>query len=68
MKRRKRTLRGLTPVAKELCQLANDLDRVNRRLINLSDEVHRLEMGDQAVKRLKYRAEGQTEFNKEGAR
>jgi hypothetical protein len=50
VKRTKRTIRRLSPAAREIVRLANDLDRINRRLQKLALDVDGAE-SDAAVLR-----------------
>ena len=47
----KKTLRKLSPISKELVKLANDLDRINRRLMFLADKVSDKEFDSNALQR-----------------
>ncbi len=45
----KRTLRKMTPLARELAKLANELASTNTRLMNLTEKVARAERNAEAL-------------------
>lgn len=46
---RKRTLRRMAPTTRKLAKLVGELESVRRRLINLVEEVSRLELDSHAL-------------------
>ena len=57
----KKTLRKMRPLTKELLKVANELDRLNRRLIVLAEKVDDKEIDSAALQSM------MTTFNKEKA-
>lgn len=50
-KRTKKTLRKMQPLSREIVKVANDLDRLNRRLLALAEKVSDREVDSSALQR-----------------
>lgn len=51
MRKRKRTLRNMPPITKEICKIANLLHSANRKLMNITDKTFGIELDAQALKK-----------------